>query len=213
MGRRGFSLVEVIIVTAIIAIMAAFAVPVFVSAKKQAHVADCASNQRQIGLSLGLYASDNESWAPPYATTTVYSKTAKILGRPVQWRDSLALYAGKNTDIFWCHLDPHRGTNFVADSESVGNRAMVTSFQMAAMLLLPTLFGDQQGNLHLDVDLGSHHPEFTRSPSQTVYLADALWASGQKLPDDTLEMVCGHGARENRLYLDGHVANKPVTAE
>lgn len=211
--KRAFTLVEVIIVTAVIAILAAVIFPVFASAKKQAHVTDCANNQKQIGLALQVYAADYDGWVPPYGTTTVRSANASILGRPVEWRNSLAAYAGKNTDIFWCHLDPHKGTAFMANGESIGLRAQVTSFQLGDRIMMPGLTGDRDGNLNLNIDIGVSHPNITLSPSKTVYLADAFWASGKTLPDNTLEMVNGHNGRENRLYLDGHVVNKNIADE
>jgi prepilin-type N-terminal cleavage/methylation domain-containing protein len=209
--KKAFTLVEVIIVTAIIAILAAIAFPIFVSAKRQAQAVDCLNSQHQIGLGLALYANDNEGWVPPYATTTAHSLTADITGRPEKWRDSLLPYTSGNKDTFWCHLDPHRGTYFVADGESVGDRSLVTSFQMAS--LFPSLFGDKQGNFHLNIDIGHNHPKLEKSPSQVVYLADAHWATGKMLSDNTLEIICGHGIRENRLYLDGHVVNKNIADE
>jgi len=213
--KRAFSLVEIIIVVAIVAILAALATPALLGAKKQAHVTDCVSNQRQIGAGLILYAADNGGRVPPWATSTVRSVDGSgnfIEGNPQKWRKALAQYTG-STEVFWCHLDRHRGdTTFASGGESLGDRALVTSFAMHQLVMLPTHFGDKNGSLHLNVDIGNDHPRINTGPSQTVYLTDFIWETGMKLPDGTLEQTSGHGPRANLLYLDGHVANKAIAA-
>ncbi len=62
---RGFTLIEILVVIAIIAILAALLFPVFTQAKVSAKQTACMSNMRQMGVGLLLYLADNEDeWAP-----------------------------------------------------------------------------------------------------------------------------------------------------
>ena len=59
-----FTLIELLVVIAIIGILAAMLLPTLASAKKKGARAKCISNQRQIGLSLSVYATDNSDSMP-----------------------------------------------------------------------------------------------------------------------------------------------------
>jgi len=58
--RAGFTLVELLIVFAIIGILTGLLFPVFVSARDKARQIACISNARQIGIALQEYAADND---------------------------------------------------------------------------------------------------------------------------------------------------------
>lgn len=64
-GRpRGFTLIELLVVVAIVGILASLLLPALASAKSKGRQAKCASNLRQIGLALVLYADDHDGWMP-----------------------------------------------------------------------------------------------------------------------------------------------------
>ncbi|MFQ6131990.1 MAG: DUF1559 domain-containing protein [Armatimonadota bacterium] len=65
MKRRGFTLIELLVVIAIIAILAAILFPVFSRAREKARQASCASNMKQLGLALIMYADDYDEMLPP----------------------------------------------------------------------------------------------------------------------------------------------------
>jgi type II secretion system protein G len=58
--ERGFTLIELMIVVAIIAILAGILIPNFVNARSQAQTAACESNMRSIATALELYYADNQ---------------------------------------------------------------------------------------------------------------------------------------------------------
>ena len=66
--RSGFTLIELMIVIAIIAILAAILVPNFVRARAQGHLTACKSNLKNIGTALEMYSTDHAGRYPLTAT-------------------------------------------------------------------------------------------------------------------------------------------------
>ena len=64
MRRRGFTLVELLVVIGIIAVLISILLPVLTRVRDQANAAVCASNERQIYHALLLYAQANRDWLP-----------------------------------------------------------------------------------------------------------------------------------------------------
>lgn len=63
-ARAGFTLVELLTVIAVVGILAAILIPVVGSVRESARKTECASNLRQMGVSLRLYAADNRGFLP-----------------------------------------------------------------------------------------------------------------------------------------------------
>ncbi len=61
---RGFTLIELLVVIAIISILASIIFPTFSRAQEKARQTDCASNIRQLGMALKMYASDFDGYFP-----------------------------------------------------------------------------------------------------------------------------------------------------
>jgi len=64
--RAGFTLIELMVVVAIIGILAGILFPVFASARERARQAQCISNQRQIAIGVITYAQDKGKY-PGYS--------------------------------------------------------------------------------------------------------------------------------------------------
>ncbi|MFH1737542.1 MAG: prepilin-type N-terminal cleavage/methylation domain-containing protein [bacterium] len=66
--RRAFTLIELLIVVAIIGILAAIAVPSFLNAQIKARVSRSYSDQRALSTALEMYRLDHNSYVPMFLT-------------------------------------------------------------------------------------------------------------------------------------------------
>lgn len=62
--KSGFTLIEVLVVVAIIGILAALLFPVFASAREKARASSCLANYHQIGIAIQMYAQDSDDKTP-----------------------------------------------------------------------------------------------------------------------------------------------------
>ncbi len=76
---KGFTLMELLIVIGIIGLLAGILLPVLSRAKESARRTQCASNIRQIGMGLIMYANENEEVFPQDVTTVVERPSMRSL--------------------------------------------------------------------------------------------------------------------------------------
>ncbi len=77
----GFTLVEMLIVMAIIGILAAILLPVFSRVRETARKTTCASNLRQIGLALSQYIHDSDEKLPFASDASDTTRSARLWSR------------------------------------------------------------------------------------------------------------------------------------
>lgn len=91
---RKFTLIELLIVIAIIAILLSILLPSLGKARERAYMAVCASNERQHMTGVQLYAKSNENYYPGVHTVN--------LGWTMVWASRIKVYMGDNYEIFNC---------------------------------------------------------------------------------------------------------------
>lgn len=115
-ARRGFTLVELLVVIAVISVLASLLFPVFARARESARSATCLSNLRQIGQALSLYRSQYEEYFPTYSRSR--STEAGGCGYSCHWTPKLKQYAqvalfqgtneARNETLFVCPSSAYR---------------------------------------------------------------------------------------------------------
>jgi type II secretory pathway pseudopilin PulG len=110
--RVAFTLLELLVIVAIVGVLARLLLPVLSSAKRKAAQTQCINNLHQIGAAMMMYLDDNNGIFPGPACQCSYHPQDWIY-----WRTNTALYppfekspvagamAGANRSLFRCPLD------------------------------------------------------------------------------------------------------------
>ncbi|MGQ9456101.1 MAG: type II secretion system protein [Armatimonadota bacterium] len=107
--RSGFTLVEILVVIAIIAILAAMLFPVFANVRERARQTKCVANLRQLTSALRQYIDDNDGRVPPiskynFPDLTNWCGTLQTFGITQVEKGSLWPYV-RNREVYICPSD------------------------------------------------------------------------------------------------------------
>lgn len=143
-GQGGFTLVELLVVIAVIAVLAAILFPVFARARENARRTACGSNLKQIGLAILQYVQDYDECYPIYRPPGVASGVTNF-GDPALKDGPNPLlgilpYTGNNRDIYICPSVPKDTVSLppttLSDTSYFGNE--VAEGRHVAVLTSPT---------------------------------------------------------------------------
>ncbi|MBX3734740.1 MAG: DUF1559 domain-containing protein [Verrucomicrobiae bacterium] len=110
--RAAFTLVELLVVIAVVAVLAGLLLPALASARSRAHRAVCQSNLHQMGLGIQMYADDHGGLFP--------ETTHQAVGTNQSWIFTLRPYLGNTDRVRVCPSDAlgkervaHQSTSYV----------------------------------------------------------------------------------------------------
>ncbi len=190
-GARAFSLVELLVVLAIVSLLAALLLPVLARARVRAQGVVCAGQLRQLGIAVRLYATDHVDFLPR-------SQHSAFAHKERPWGSALAPYLGGSTES-WTQL---LATVYHCPSDS---RVGAWSYGINVYFELGPE-DDYEGKPQTWRRFGSvTRPSrtilFAENRSQADHLMPNFWAR----PEDAVEVAHQrHAGRANYLFVDGH---------
>jgi prepilin-type N-terminal cleavage/methylation domain-containing protein/prepilin-type processing-associated H-X9-DG protein len=175
--RAAFTLVELLIVIAIIGVIVALLLPAVQAAREAGRRTQCKSNLRQIGLALTQYL-DRQGERGKFPDVAKNPRTLNSQGLPSLF-DVLAPYCEQNRELFLCPSD-----QFIPSTpEEAG----------------PETWFEREG---LSYEYRSILAKLTRPQVLEFYGSSEIWVV---YDFDNFHGPAGQNGSQNYAYLDGHV--------
>jgi prepilin-type N-terminal cleavage/methylation domain-containing protein/prepilin-type processing-associated H-X9-DG protein len=124
MRKRAFTLVELLVVLAIVGVLTALLLPALVGAKEATKSTACINNLHQIGIGLQMYVQENQNHLP--VMQNVGTNGPAPTNPPINV--VLLSYVGGNSNVFRCPSDTENlflltGTSYYWDNALNGQDA------------------------------------------------------------------------------------------
>jgi prepilin-type N-terminal cleavage/methylation domain-containing protein len=192
--RRGFTLVELLVVIGIVTVLAAMLLPGLARTKEKSRTGRCLGNLRQWGIAFRMYADDNEDFLPRRGQGV---QVLFQIDRGEDWFNALPPYFG---------LLPYQ--QLVAGNNKPAARAQSvficpTAIDPGANYFLP--YGMNMNLSTWFLPMATRFSEVLQ-PASVVAMADAPGSYASTFPSTRPYSVVGrHSGRVSVLFLEGQV--------
>ena len=203
--KNGFTLMELLVVIAVIALLASMLLPALLGAREFARRIKCVSNLRQWGLAVQMYVADNNGYFP----------IARDNNPAVRyWSDYLASYIDKEEPSLPGYLKDRakvRGTLHRCPTEGFPPNNNPSSDYLINRDLCP--YFNTDGTIERESQVAKKM-NLVKNPSKTLLLIDGKLPYGSVIDfimrTDPGYVYCSvdyrHSDGCNILFVDGHVA-------
>jgi prepilin-type processing-associated H-X9-DG protein/prepilin-type N-terminal cleavage/methylation domain-containing protein len=196
---KAFTLVELLVVIGIISVLIAMLLPALNKAREAANTVACASNLRQIGTSMQMYATDNKGWIVPGRVPVLPNPNSECWFNLLS-RDSNVYAKGANYGLVY-------KKSFVCPSET----RPISDFSYMEYCSNPYTMGYFVGQVvgtYASGGTREYKPhKFTQLPvptSDVILITDSNVTNTFALAYDVY-IANRHNNGANFLYADGHV--------